>query len=188
MTYEEMILLIRGTASPDAIERRREEITELIPSLRVFSGESKGPEADRQWHRALNTLAALPANCRDDMLYLAAMLHNIGSTGTSSLPKQARRSAEIVRVSVLPALLAAGARISETEQQRLLYYIEHHADHLGMDARDIITCMGNVPRDTFRNLMLLEAADSAACRLDPILLRREEACRAVAGLLRSRRA
>ncbi len=186
MTYEEMILLIRKSTSAEAVDQCREEIMEMIPSFRKNENNCSGPFRFRMWHHAVNTLSALPENCRDDMLYLAALLHDIGKTGTDPSVGHAHASAELVRNEGLPRLLADGAQISVSEQQRLLFYIEHHEDHLGMEAQEVLSGIGNIPRDVYRNLMLLEAADSIAWRTDPVMLKREEVCRMVAGVLNGR--
>ena len=81
------------------------------------------------WMHCLHTVIGLPKNCGDDMLYLAAMLHDVGKPDCQVAGKNVddtnmhyyghpERSFEIVQEEVIPALLGKGEITSEDEQRR----------------------------------------------------------------------
>ena len=91
------------------------------------------------WTHSLYVWEYLPKDTGDDMLYLAALLHDIGKPESRVRGKDPEdknmhyyghpeTGMKIVRDRVIPGLLAGGADISGADRERLLFYCEHHDD------------------------------------------------------------
>ena len=98
------------------------------------------------WIHSLHTVINLPRNMEDDMLYLAALLHDIGkpdSVCVSNRPNDPnihyyghpQRSLEIVRDIVIPELDNKGFVISCMDVKRLLYYVAYHDDRVSVSGK-----------------------------------------------------
>ena len=123
------------------------------------------------WMHCLHTLIALPRDISDDMLYLAALIHDIGKSAcrqgnfSPDCPGgmyhgHAAKSAEIIRA-----------------QERLIYYVEHHDDHIRMNADMIIAAGKSMDPALYCNLLYLEIGDSIAHAPVPLMLQRIAACK-----------
>lgn len=127
------------------------------------------------------------------MLYLAALLHDIGKPDCQVAGKREddtnmhyyghpERSWEIVRDEMIPQLLQKGINLSEDEQRRLLYYVRHHDDRMSVKLKHVREHLKiPVSIQEYQNLMLLEVSDAKAHVQIPIVALRVEVCEKLAG-------
>ncbi|MCR5755574.1 MAG: HD domain-containing protein [Acetatifactor sp.] len=80
MGLRELIRILQSAATAADIDKYRTEIVTLIPKVTIMIGFDQQNIAHQYelWEHCLQTVAALPSNIGDDMLYLAALLHDIG--------------------------------------------------------------------------------------------------------------
>lgn len=127
------------------------------------------------------------------MLYLAALLHDIGKPdcrvagtreGDTNMHYYGhpKRSMEIVRNEVIPYLLSSGVDLSEDDRRRLLYYVEWHDDRMSLRMHHLREHLRiPVSIEEFQRLMLLQVADAKAHVMIPIVERRVEICEKLSG-------
>ena len=73
MRYEELIQLLKTEQNIDLLDSRREEIAELMPTIRLmfdFDQRNAAHQFDL-WRHCLQCAINLPRGMDDDMLYLA---------------------------------------------------------------------------------------------------------------------
>ena len=195
MTLNEFIVLLRESVDAREVDKHREEIAEVIPSIRRmfdFDQQNRAHQYDL-WMHCLHTALGLPKDIDDDMLYLAAVLHDIGKPdcqvegikdGKVNMHYYGHpeRSKEIVRDMVIPELIQRGERLSEDDRRRLIYYVEHHDDRMSLRIEHLEQHLNlGVSLVEFQNLMKLEVADAKAHIQFPIIARRIEVCSQLAG-------
>lgn len=195
MKFEELIILLKSAESVEVIDSHRNDIAELIPEVRIMFGFDQKNYAHQYdlWMHCLHTVIGLPRNGDDDMLYLAALLHDIGKPDSQVAGKREEddnmhyyghpeKSMEIVRDKVLPYLAAGGIRVSEDEKRRFIYYVEYHDDRVSMRIKHLRRHL-NIPvsLQEFQNLMTLQVADAKAHVQLPIIKQRVEICEQLAG-------
>ena len=195
MQWTELINILKNAKDVEELNGRREEIAGLIPKVRIMFDFDQRHEAHPYdlWMHTLHVIIDLPKSCDDDMLYLGALLHDIGkpftqrtsdrADGNARHPNHPAEGARIVCQEIMPDLEGKGIFLSDNEKKRLLYYVEHHDDTVGLDVKSI-----NEQRDfgasslaMFQNLMHLEVSDALAHAQVPYVVRRVETCRALAG-------
>lgn len=194
MQYEELIQLLKKTDDVQEIDKRREEIAEWLPRVRTMFEYDQQNVAHQYdlWMHCVHTVVGMPRNLEDDMLYLAALLHDIGKPDCQVKGKRPddkdmhyyghpMRSREIVEKDVIPYLLEKGAPLSEVDVKRLIYYVEHHDDRMYLT----VECMKEhlntlVSFEAFQNLMHLEVSDALAHVQIPVVVKRVEVCSALA--------
>ncbi len=195
MQFEEFMILLKSAETVEEIEKYREEIAWWIPKVRCmfdFDQQNKAHQYDL-WMHCVHTMIGLPKNIEDDMLYLAALLHDIGKPDCQVAGKKENdkdmhyyghpvRSFEIVRDEVIPILLEKGAPLSEDDRRRLLYYVEYHDDRMSLKMKHVRRHL-NIPvsLQEFQKLMLLEVSDAKAHVQMPIIAQRVEICGQLAG-------
>lgn len=195
MQFNELITLIKSATTAEAIEEHSEEIAELIPEVRImfhFDQKNHAHQYDL-WMHCLHTVIGLPRNGEDDMLYLAALLHDIGKPDCQVSGKREddvnmhyyghpKRSMEIVRDKVIPHLLSKGIKLSEDDKRRFLYYVEYHDDRVSLRMHHLRQHLRiPVSLQEFQNLMLLQVADAKAHVQLPIIAQRVEICQQLSG-------
>lgn len=194
MELIELVELLKTASNAGEIDKYRQEIGELIPAVRImfdFDQKNHAHQFDL-WMHSLNVVANLPRDLEDDMLYLAALFHDIGkpeSQCKGSRPDDInmhyyghpKKSMEIVDSVIIPDLDQKGYAISCMDIKRLLYYVEYHDDHVSKKLKHINRHMKMVSFDEFRNLMLLQVAAAKAHVQLPIIAERVEICSALAG-------
>jgi HD superfamily phosphodiesterase len=80
MDVRALCCLLKNADCIDPIKEKREEIVELI----LKTGNMAGYDQKNRFHcydlwaHSLHTVCGLPRGLEDDMLYLAALLHDIG--------------------------------------------------------------------------------------------------------------
>ena len=128
----------------------------------------------------------------NDMVYLAALLHDIGKPEAQCRGKREgdpdmhyyghpEKSMEIVRDIVIPELDRQGYVISCFDVQELLYYVKYHDDHVSVKLKHVRRHTKMASFAMFQNLMLLQMADAKAHIQIPIIAERAEICERLAG-------
>lgn len=194
MILDDLILLLKTADRVEDIDLRKDEIKELIPKVgRMFDYDQMNSTHQFDlWMHSLHTVVNLPRNSEDDMLYLAALLHDIGKPDCQCRgPKEEdanmhyyghpKRSAEIVKKNVIPDLEKKEIYLSFEDKKRLLYYIEWHDDHVSYRLKHLRRHLKIVGFEEFRNLMQLQVADARAHVQIPIVVERIEICSELAG-------
>ena len=195
MQFEELIQLLKNTEDVQEIDKHREEIAEWLPQVRtMFEYDQKNAAHQYDlWMHCVHTVVGMPRNLEDSMLYLAALLHDIGKPDCQVKGKRPddpdmhyyghpERSKEIVESEVIPELMKMGVALSEEDKKRLVYYVAHHDDRMYLTIECVKEHL-NVPVtfQTLQNLMHLEVADALAHVQIPVVVRRVEVCSAMAG-------
>ena len=194
MELIELVELLKSASDAGEIDKQREEIGKLIPAVRImfdFDQKNHAHQFDL-WMHSLNVVTNLPRNLDDDMLYLAALFHDIGkpeSRCKGNRPDNTnmhyyghpKKSMEIVDSVIIPDLDRKGFEISCMDVKRLLYYVEYHDDHVSKKLKHLNRHLKMVSFEEFKNLMLLQVADAKAHVQLPIIAERVETCSALAG-------
>ena len=194
MELRELVAILKSANSAEEINQRREEIGELIPAVKVMFDYDQQNHAHQfdLWMHSLNVVVNLPRNLDDDMLYLAALFHDIGkpeSRCRSNRPDDLnmhyyghpQKSMEVVDSVIIPDLDQKGYKIPCLDVKRLLYYVEYHDDHVSKKLKHINRHMKLATFEEFKNLMLLQVADAKAHVQLPIIAERVNICSALAG-------
>ena len=189
MTYEELIRMLKEERDPQAVNARREEIAEILPTMRImfdFDQKNHAHQYDL-WMHCVHTALGLPRGLEDDMLYLAALLHDIGKPECQVKGKREddpnmhyyghpEVSERIVREKVLPELERT-VLLTKDDRRRMLYYVAYHDDRVSLRIRHLRRHLKiPVSFGEFQNLMLLETADAKAHVQIPIVEQRAEIC------------
>ena len=195
MRFEELIQLLKTAEDVQEIDKHREDIAQWIPKVRTMFEYDQQNSAHQYdlWMHSVHTVLGIPRNLEDGMLYLAALLHDIGKPDCQVKGKRPDdtdmhyyghpvRSKEIVETEVIPFLMKKGADLSEEDRKRLIYYVEHHDDRMSLRLKHVREHMKiPVTFETFQKLMLLEVSDALAHVQIPIVAERVQICSALAG-------
>ena len=126
---------------------------------------------------SVRTALEIPKENLDDMLFLAALLHDIGKPESRCAGKRPEDteshyyghpivSKRIVEEQIIPRLA-----LSEDDAFRLLYYVECHDHHVGLKAKHLRKHYERVPLWMFQNLMLLQMADAVTHDMEREVIR-----------------
>lgn len=139
LTLNEVLKILKTVQTVKKIDDLKEEIANIIPYIKnMFKYDQKNLVHQFDlWMHTLHTVINIPRNIDDDMLYLAALLHDIGKPASKKLgerngkinmhyPGHPRKSMQIVRDAIIPDLENKGYKLSIDEKSRLLYYVEYH--------------------------------------------------------------
>ena len=194
MTLEDIILLLMTAETSSEIDEKREDIADVIPAIREMFGYDQKNAAHQYdlWMHSVNTVLNFPKKTDDGMLYLAALLHDIGKpvcqcSGTKPEDTNMHyyghpeKSMEIVRDVVIPELDRKGFHIGSEDRNRLLYYVQYHDDHVSLRLKHLRRHLKMVGFEEFQKLMLLQVADAKAHVQIPIVENRIMICSALAG-------
>lgn len=194
MTLDKLLYLLKTVDNVEVINERREEIAKIIPAIRIMFDYDQMNKAHQYdlWMHCLHVVCGLPKNMNDSLVYLAALLHDIGkpasrckSTREGDLDMHyyghPKKSAQIVRDEVIPILEELGFGLSYSDAQRLLYYVEHHDDRVSVKLKHVRKHTRVVPFEQFQNLMMLQVADAKAHVQLPIIVERIDICSRLAG-------
>ncbi len=80
MEFAELIKILKTAEMVEEIDAYREQIAQWFPKVRTtfdYDQKNKAHQYDL-WIHCLHTVVNLPRRLEDDMLYMAAMLHDIG--------------------------------------------------------------------------------------------------------------
>lgn len=193
MTREELMHALKAADCIKTLDSNRFELEKIMPEIAVMFDYDQKNQAHQYdlWVHSLQTVAGLPRNLDDEMVYLAALLHDIGkpiSRCAGTKPDDTnmhyyghpQKSMEIVQEKIIPDLTHNGIVLSEEEQKHLLYYVEYHDDRVSLKLKHIKRHMKMVSFMEFQNLMLLQVADAKAHVQLPIIVERVEICSALA--------
>lgn len=174
MDYYEIVQLLKTAASIEELDKYQRDILTWFPCCEVMIGYDQKHRAHQYdlWHHTLHTVLNLPRWIDDDMLFLAALLHDVGkpacrAENDAKNPDahyygHPERSAEIVEQEVIPTLQKKGVILTEEEQQRLLYDARYHDDWIRLSYQYIQKHLERVPLPVFRQLLHLQIADTEA--------------------------
>ena len=190
-----VLCILRNAETAEEIDRHRREILFLLPKTEIMIGFNQRNRAHQYelWEHSLQTVVNLPKDMDDEMIYLAALIHDIGKPDCKTEEERDGeiifhyyghpvRSMEITKDEILPELAAKGEVLSEDEQRRLLYYVEYHDDHVSLRIKHLrrhLRLGESFPE--FQNLMKLQIADAKAHIQIPIIQQRIEICTQLAG-------
>ena len=194
MKLIDLIELLKSANSVEEIDVHRDDIALLIPMVRIMFDYDQQNHAHQYdlWNHCLHTVINLPRNLEDGMLYLAALLHDIGKPDSQCKGTREddtnmhyyghpKRSMEIVRDEVIPYLLDMGEEILFSDIKRLIYYVEYHDDRVSVKLKHVRRHINMVEFEEFQKLMLLQVADAEAHVMLPIIEERIGICMALAG-------
>lgn len=195
MTYDDLVRLLKSSNDVKYINEKRNEAAEIIPQIaRMFDYDQRHSAHQYDlWMHCLHTAIGLPRNMDDDMVYLAALLHDIGKPDCQVAGKREddtnmhyyghpERSMEIVRDEVIPGLLKKNILSDEDDRRRLIYYVEYHDDRMSVRMKSVRRHVNmGVSLKEFQNLMLLQVSDATAHVQIPIVKQRIEICGQLAG-------
>ena len=195
MTLRELIQLLRSATDVREIDKYKDEIVTLVPETKImmdFNQQNYAHQYDL-WEHSLQTVVELPKDVEDDMVYLAALVHDIGKPDCQIYDERDGkvnmhyyghpiRSMEITRDQVIPGLIAKGEKLTEDEQRRLLYYVEYHDDRVSLRMKHLRRHLKlGASVSEFQTLMKLQVADAKAHVLIPIVQQRIEICEKLSG-------
>ena len=192
MRLPELLELLKSADTVQQIDERKEEIAQIIPKTRIMFGYDQKNSAHPYdlWMHSLYTVTGLPKDIDDGMVYLAALLHDIGKPDCRTAGKREgdtnmhyyghpQRSMEIVRDEVIPELIERGEVISPDERRRLIYYVEYHDDRISLRPKHLLRHLRmGASMDEFKKLMKLQVSDARAHVLIPVVVQRIEICEA----------
>lgn len=194
MTFEKLIQILKTSNSANEIDSYRSEIEELLPKVHIMFGYDQMNFAHQYdlWFHCLETVVNLPKDLSDDMVYLAAFLHDIGKPDTRCKGNKEGdtnmhyyghpiRSMEIVRDDILPNLSEKGIQLSYDDMRRLLYYVEYHDDHVSLRMKHLRRHLKIASLEEFKKLMILQIADAKAHNMVPLVENRIKICEILVG-------
>ena len=194
MKLSELLELLKTANSVEEIDEHREAMALLIPKVRIMFDYDQQNHAHQYdlWNHCLHTVMNLPRNLEDGVLYLAALLHDIGKPDSQCKGTREndtnmhyyghqKKSMEIVRDEVIPYLLEMGEQLLFSDIKRLIYYVEYHDDRVSVKLKHVRRHINMVEFEDFQKLMLLQVADAKAHIMLPIIEERISICTALAG-------
>lgn len=195
MSLGDLLQLLKNATSFEDVNQYRNQIIELIPMVNIMIGYNQENYAHQYdlWEHCIQTVIGLPKDIEDEMIYLAAFLHDIGKPDCQVYGEKdgkvnmhyydhPEKSMEIVRDEILPCLLDKGFVISPEQSRRLLYYVEYHDDRVSLKMKHLRRHLNMcVSIDEFQNLMKLQVVDAKAHVMIPIVVQRIDICSKWAG-------
>lgn len=195
MVLHELIEILRRATKIEEIDQYRVEITSLIPETKRMLSFNQQNYAHQfeLWEHSLQTVIGLPKDIEDDMIYLAALIHDIGKPDCQIYDERdgkvnmhyyghPLRSMEITRDEIIPGLTSRGEMLTEDEKRRLLYYVEYHDDRVSLRMKHLRRHLKLGASVTeFQTLMKLQVADAKAHVMIPIVQQRIEICEKLSG-------
>ncbi len=185
----DLIEVLKSARNIGDIDCYRDDILAMIPLVEIMIGFDQQNKAHQYdlWEHSLHTVVNLPKDMDDDMLYLAAFLHDIGKPDCQVSDEKdptfmhyyghPKRSMEIVRDDIIPRLLGIPDGLSADECRRLLYYIENHDDGVSLRMKSLRRHLRKgASLQEFKNLMWLQIADAKAHVMLPVIEEKIHIC------------
>ncbi len=190
MKVAELIEILRNAETIQDIDRYRDDNTDFIPITKLMIGYDQRNRAHQYnlWEHSLHTVVNLPKNIDDDMVYLAALLHDIGKPDCQSIDYyegkvnmhyygHPERSEQMVHDFVIPQL-----HLTDNDTRRLLYYVRYHDDHVSLRMKHLRRHLRmGASLEEFQTLMHLQVADAKAHIIFPMIQERIDVCEQLAG-------
>lgn len=189
MNLKEIIECLKVSEKYDDIDRYKGDIAEKIPAVRIMFNFDQQNRAHQYnlWEHSVHTVLNLPRDIDDDMLYLAALLHDIGKPDCQCEGKRQDdknkhyyghplKSKQIVENEIIPLLENKGEYLSPKNKKRLMYYVEYHDDRVSLSVEHLKRHLKLATIDEFKRLMLLECADAKAHVMLPVIEKRIHIC------------
>ena len=189
MKFDDILELLITATRVEEFDSMRDELTYYIPYLASMFNYDQQNHAHQYdlWHHCLHTVLNLPRNMDDPMLYLAALLHDIGKPDCQCRGKREDdpnmhyyghplRSMEIVQNDIIPTLTEKDVFFTADEQRRLLYYVEYHDDRVSLRTKHLRRHLQIASLEDFKNLMHLQIADAKSHILLPVIEDRIRIC------------
>lgn len=168
MHTNELIQLLRKAENFEEINCRRDEIATIIPQVvSMFDYDQNNSYHPYDlWEHCVRTALEIPKDVSDDMVFLAAMLHDIGKPESRCAGRKEgdteshyyghpEVSKRIVAEEIVPLL-----NLTPEDAERLVYYVQFHDDHVGFKPHHLRKHWERVPVQIFKNLMLLQMGDA----------------------------
>lgn len=188
MKWEEVISLLKESRTADEINLHRFEIAKWIPEItKMFNYDQRNNHHQYDlWLHSVHTVLGIDKSIDDDMLYLAALLHDIGKIYSQTGPKNLEdvnyhyyghpeKSVEIVK-DIVWSLGSEGVSFSKDDMKRLFYYVKYHDDRVSLREKHLKRHLNIVDVETFKKLMELQIADAKAHVIFPIIQQRIDIC------------
>ena len=188
MKWKAVITLLKESKSVEEINSKRYEIAEWIPDIvEMFNFDQRNNHHQYDlWLHCVHTVLGIDKSVDDDMLYLAALLHDIGKIYSQTGPKNCEdvnhhyyghpeKSVEIVR-DIVWSLGSERVDFTKEDIERLLYYVKYHDDRVSLREKHLKRHLTMVDVETFKKLMELQIADARAHVLFPIIQQRIDIC------------
>ena len=188
MTLQQLIQLLKQAERPEQIETYRTQITQLIPEVSImfeYDQNNRYHQYDL-WTHTQMTVCDLP-NDLDDVVYLAALLHDIGKVesrcrGNRENDRQSHYyghpqvSARIVKQQIIPRLLQSDRTMDDQMVHDLVWLVEHHDDALPSECSRVKRIREKIGGHLFQMWMELQIADARAHVILPKVLNRIVIC------------
>jgi len=186
MNTKELIHLLRTSNDFATVNSHRDDIAELIPNVAsMFDYDQNNSYHPYDlWEHCVRTALEIPKDIADDMLFIAAMLHDIGKPESRCAGRKEgdteshyyghpNVSKRIVEEQVIPLL-----NLVPEDAKRLVYYVQFHDDHVGFKPHHLRKHYDRVPLPVFQNLMLLQMADAITHTWEkPLIQKRYVTCK-----------
>lgn len=181
-------MLLKASKTAEEINSKRYEIAKWIPDIvKMFNFDQRNNHHQYDlWLHCVHTVLGIDKSIDDDMLYLAALLHDIGKIYSRTGPKNKEdvnchyyghpeKSAEMVR-NIVQSLGSGGIDFTKEDIERLLYYVKYHDDRVSLREKHLKRHLNMVDVETFKKLMELQIADARAHVIFPIVQQRIDIC------------
>ena len=188
MTLQQLIQLLKQAERPEQIETYRTQITQLIPEVSIMFEYDQNNSYHQYdlWTHTLMTVCDLP-NDLDDVVYLAALLHDIGKVESRCRGKRENDrqshyyghpqvSARIVKQQIIPRLLQSDRTMDDQMVHDLVWLVEHHDDALPSECSRVKRIREKIGGRLFQMWMELQIADARAHVILPKVLNRIVIC------------
>ena len=194
MDIRELCCLLKYAETTEEIDGKREGILGLLPAAEIMIDYDQQTWTHQYdlWQHSLHTVLGVPRGIDDDMLYLAALLHDAGKPQCQTQGERdgkpnmhyyghPEKSLQLVKREIVPTLEWNGEFLSETEKKRLFYYVAFHDDHVSFRKKHLRRHLKIASFEEFQKLMLLQTADAKAHIQVPVIEERVQICEALAG-------
>ena len=144
------------------VKKARNNATYQNVMSRCYETEQNNPHHIYNVGNHIDAVVAyIPADKRDEIVVMAAMLHDIGkpdvketkADGTDRFVGHAKRSAEIA------AQILDEIDMTEEEKQAILWIVEHHEVGDPVKAKTVRKWLNEVTKETIERLFVLRIAD-----------------------------
>jgi hypothetical protein len=183
--------LLSSSEDVEDIDIYRDEIVNLIPEIVKMVNFDQNNDAHQYdlWIHSLHTVVNLPRDINDNVIHIAALLHDIGKPDCIVVKPNdpdyhyyghPAVSYDIIRNSNLINTMRE-EEYSDRDIAKMLYYIRYHDYRIQNNGKEFDTVylrthLRFLTVEEFKNLMKLEVADAKAHIIKPKIKERIEVC------------